>query len=213
MRATQIDIERICDEAREHHFATVCSFPTFLPLMVDRLHGCDVKTCAVVGFPYGADLAQSKIVSAENAVTAGAEEIDVVMNIMALRSGDFGFVRSELATLVRAVQSRAVNDARGAVLVKVIIEAPYLDDKLKRLACKIVADAGADFAKTATGVGTAATVEDVELMREALPEGVGVKASGGIRTLESAEALINAGASRIGTSSALKIMKEIAAAG
>ena len=213
VRATQADIERVCDEAREHHFATVCSFPTFLPIMAERLRGCDVKTCAVVGFPYGADLPQSKIAAAEHAVTAGAEEIDVVMNIIALRSGDFGFARSELAALVRAVQSRAVNDARGAVIVKGIIEAPYLDDKLKRLACKIVADAGADFAKTATGVGTAATIEDVELMREALPEGVGVKASGGIRSYETAEAMINAGASRLGTSSALKILKEIKSAG
>jgi deoxyribose-phosphate aldolase len=209
VRATQADIERVCDEAREHHFATVCSFPTFLPVMVERLHGCDVKTCAVISYPYGADLPQGKIAAAEAAVTAGAEELDVVMNIPALRSGDFGYVRSELAALVRAVQSRAVNDARGMVIVKVVIEAPYLDDKLKRLACKIVADAGADFAKTATGVGTQATVEDVELMREALPEGVGVKASGGIRTLETAEAMINAGASRIGTASAVKIMKEL----
>lgn len=199
----------MCDEAIEHHFATVCSFPTFLPIMAERLHGCDVKTCAVISYPFGADLPQGKIAAAEQAVTAGAEELDVVMNIIALRSGDFGYVRSELASLVRAVQSRAVNDARGAVLIKVVIEAPYLDDKLKRLACKIVADAGADFAKTATGAGTAASVEDVELMREALPEGVGVKASGGIRTLEAAEAMINAGASRLGTGSATKIMKDL----
>lgn len=177
--------------------------------MVDRLHGCDVKTCAVISFPYGADLPQGKIAAAEAAVTAGAEELDVVMNLPALRSGDFGYVRNELSALVRAVQSRAVNDARGMVIVKVVIEAPYLDDKLKRLACKIVADSGADFAKTATGVGTAATVEDVELMREALPEGVGVKASGGIRSLEVAEDMINAGASRIGSGAAVRIMKEL----
>ncbi len=127
-------------------------------MMVERLHGCDVKTCAVISYPYGADLPGGKIAAAEAAVTAGAEELDVVMNVVALRSGDFGYVRNELASLVRAVQSRAVNDARGMVIVKVVIEAPYLDDKLKRLACKIVADSGADFAKTATGVGTQATV-------------------------------------------------------
>ena len=209
MRATQADIRRVCEEAREHHFASVCSFPMFLPAMVEALRGCDVKVGTVVAFPYGADLPGSKIAAAEHAVSNGADEIDVVMNVPALRSGDFGFVRTELATLVKAVQSRAVNDARGAVLVKVIIEAPYLDDKLKRLACKIVNDAGADFAKTATGVGTHASVQDVELMREALPENVGVKASGGIRTLEQAEAMINAGASRLGTSSAVKIMREL----
>ncbi len=191
----------------------MCTFPTFLPIVAERLRGCDVKTCAVVSFPFGADLPQSKIAAAEHCVTAGAEEIDVTMNVAALRSGDFGYVRNELATLVRAVQSRAVNDARGAVIVKVTIEAPFLDDKLKRLACKIVADAGADFAKTASGVGTAASVADVELMREALPEGVGVKASGGIRTFDVAEGMINAGASRLGTSSSLKVLKELAKAG
>lgn len=191
----------------------MCTFATFLPVVVDRLRGCDVKTCAVVAFPFGTDLPQSKIAAAEHCVTAGAEELDVAMNIAALRSGDFGYVRNELATLVRAVQARAVNDARGEVIVKVTIEAPYLDDKLKRLACKIVADSGADFAKTASGVGTAATVQDVELMREALPEGVGVKAAGGIRTFDVAESLINAGASRLGTSSSLKVLKELAKAG
>ena len=119
-------------------------------------------------------------------------------------------VRDELVGLVRAVRSRAVNDSRGNVIVKVIIEAPYLDDKLVRLACKIVADAGADFAKTASGVGTQARVHDVELMRDALPEGVGVKAAGGIRTLEDAEAMINAGASRLGSSAAVGIVAELA---
>ncbi len=190
----------------------MCTFPAFLPIVVDLLRDCDVKTCAVVAYPYGADLPQSKIAAAEHCVSAGAEEIDVTMNVTSLRSGDFGFVRNELATLVRAVQSRAVNDSRGEILVKVSIEAPLLDDKLKRLACKIVADAGADFAKTSTS-DVAVRVEDVELMREALPEGVGVKASGGIKTLAMAEDMINAGASRLGCTSSLKILKELAKAG
>lgn len=166
----------------------------------------------MVDYPHGADLAQSKIAAAENCVTAGAEEIDVAMNVLALRSGDFGFVRNELATMVRAVQSRAVNDARGAVIVKVSIEAPLLDDKLKRLACKIVADAGADFAVT-SATDAPARVEDVELMREALPEGVGVKAAGGIKTLATAESLINAGAARLGCGVSLKLLKELAKVG
>ena len=210
-RATQADLERACDEAREHHFATVCTFPAYLPLVGERLRGSDVKTCTVCAFPHGAELPPVKVAAAEAAVTAGADEIDVVMNVPAMLSGDYRLVRDELVTLVRAVRSRAVNDARGMVIVKVIIEAPYLDDKLKRLACKIVADSGADFAKTASGVGTQATVHDVELMRDALPEGVGVKAAGGIRTLEDAETMINAGAVRLGSSSAVQIVQELTA--
>jgi deoxyribose-phosphate aldolase len=207
-RATQTDVERACDEARERHVAAVCSFPHFLPIMVERLRGCDVKTCTVVGFPFGAELRATKVAAAEHAVSAGAEEIDVVMNVAALRSGDIRFARDELVLLVRAARARAVNDARGQVLVKIIIEAPYLDDKLKRLACRMVADAGADFAKTSTGVGTQATVHDVELMRDALPEWVGVKASGGIRTLADAETMINAGAVRLGSSSTIAILSQ-----
>jgi deoxyribose-phosphate aldolase len=210
-RATQADLERACDEAREHHFATVCTFPAYLPLVSERLRGSDVKTCTVCAFPHGAELPPVKVAAAEAAVTAGADEIDVVMNVPAMLSGDYRLVRDELVTLVRAVRSRAVNDARGMVIVKVIIEAPYLDDKLKRLACKIVTDSGADFAKTCTGVGTVATVPDVELMRDALPESVGVKAAGGVRTLEAVQAMVGAGAARVGTSSAVTVMRELAA--
>jgi deoxyribose-phosphate aldolase len=112
---------------------------------------------------------------------------------------------------VRAVRGRAANDARGDVLIKVIIEAPLMDDKLKRLACRIVDGVGADFAKTCTGFGTQATIHDVELMRDALPEAVGVKAAGGVRTLEAVQAMIGAGAARVGTSSAVSVMAELAA--
>ncbi len=209
-RATTADVDRACDEALDHHFATVCSHAWFVPLMVERLRPSDVKVCTVVAFPYGAELPGAKVAAAEAAAAAGADELDVVMNVPAMLSGDFVAVRDELVGLVRAVRSRAVNDSRGNVIVKVIIEAPYLDDKRVRLACKIVADAGADFAKTASGVGTQARVHDVEVMRDALPEGVGVKAAGGIRTLEDAEAMINAGASRLGSSAAVGIVAELA---
>jgi deoxyribose-phosphate aldolase len=126
-------------------------------------------------------------------------------------AGDFKGVRDDLMRVVRAVRGRAANDARGDVIVKVIIEAPLLNDKVKRLACKIVTDVGADFAKTCTGVGTRATVHDVELMRDALPEGVGVKASGGIDTLEAVQAMIGAGAARVGTTAAVGVMAELVA--
>lgn len=208
--AGEEDVERACAEAREHHFAALCTHSRYVPLVAERLRGCDVKTCAVIGFPDGASGAVAKTREAEWAVSEGADELDVVMDFTAMMAGDFTRVRDELRRIVRTVRSRAANDARGDVLVKVIIEAPLMDDKLTRLACKIVADSGADFAKTCTGVGTVATVHDVELMRDALPEEVGVKAAGGVRTLEDVQAMIGAGAARVGTSSAVQVMRELA---
>ena len=153
--------------------------------MADLLRGCDVKTCAVLDFPGGASSTAERIAEADRAVAEGADEIEIVMNYHAMLAGEFKAVRDDLMRVVRAVRGRAANDARGDVIVKVIIEAPLLNDKVKRLACKIVTDVGADFARTCTGRGTKASVHDVELMRDALPEGVGVKASGGIDTLEA----------------------------
>ena len=208
---TAEDVERACLAAREHHFAALCSYSRFVPQMVELLRGCDVKTCAVIDFPGGDSSALERAQEADRAVAEGADELDVVMNYRAMLAGDFKGVRDDLVRVVRAVRGRAANDARGDVLVKVIIEAPLLNDKVKRLACKIVVDSGADFAKTCTGAGgTQATVHDVELMRDALPEGVGVKASGGVRTLEAVQAMIGAGAARVGTSAAVAVMAELA---
>ena len=207
---TAEDVELACAAARDHHFAALCSYPRFVPLVAELLRGCDVKTCAVIDFPRGASSATERAQEADRAVAEGADELDVVMNYQAMLAGDFRAVRDDLVRVVRAVRGRAANDARGDVLVKVIIEAPLLNDKVKRLACKIVVDSGADFAKTCTGVGTQATVHDVELMRDALPEGVGVKASGGVRTLVAVQAMIGAGAARVGTSSAVAVMAELA---
>jgi deoxyribose-phosphate aldolase len=205
------DIARACAEARDHHFAALCSYPRFVPQMAELLRGCDVKTCAVLDFPGGASSTLERAEAADRAVAEGADELEIVMNYHAMLAGDFKGVRDDLMRVVRAVRGRAANDARGDVLVKVIIEAPLLNDKVKRLACKIVTDVGADFAKTCTGVGTRATVHDVELMRDALPEGVGVKASGGIDTLEAVQAMIGAGAARVGTSAAVGVMAELVA--
>lgn len=209
--ATEADLAQACADARQHHFAALVVPSAAVPFVAERLRGCDVKTCAVIGFPDGAGGASAKVREAERAVAEGAGELDVVMDFAAMRRGEFTQVRDELVRVVRTVRARAANDARGDVLIKVIIEAPLLDDKLSRLACKIVADADADFAKTCTGVGTAATVHDVELMRDALPEEVGVKAAGGVRTLEDVRLMIGAGAARVGTSSAVRVMHELAA--
>ncbi len=208
---TEEDLERFCAAAREHHFAALCTHPRFVPRMAELLKGCDVKSCAVIDFPGGSSTPLERAQQADRAVAEGADEIDVVMNYQAMLRGDFTGVRDDLMRVVRAVRGRAANDARGDVLVKVIIEAPVMNDKVKRLACKIVDDVGADFAKTCTGVTTRATVHDVELLRDALPERVGVNACGGVDTLEAVQAMIGAGAARVGTSQALAVMAELAA--
>lgn len=206
---TAKDVERLCAEAAHYHFATVCVLPHWVPLAARLLHDRDVKVCSVISFPHGADSKRAKLVAAEEAVAQGADEIDVVMNIPAMLSGDVMYVRNELRSIVNTARIRAVNTGKSTVIVKVIIETCYLSNKFKKLACKVVETAGADFVKTSTGLGPGgATTQDVELLRDALSEHVGVKASGGIRTYADVELMINAGASRIGTSSGVEIMRE-----
>lgn len=209
--ATRADIERTCDEAAKHHFASVCIFPFYVPLVSTLLKTQDVKVCTVISFPFGADTSVTKVKAAENAVESGADEVEFVINIGAMLSGNFRLVRDEIASVVRTVRMKSVNVGKGLVLVKVILETCYLDKKLKRLACKMIEDGGADFVKTSTGFGPeGATVEDVELLRDELSENLGVKASGGIRTVADAEAMINAGAARLGTSHAVDIISGFA---
>jgi deoxyribose-phosphate aldolase len=209
---TSKDVERLCREAMDYHFAAVCVFPHFVPQAHDLLKTGDVKVCSVISFPFGADSVRAKVVAAETAVKQGADEIDVVMNMPAMLSGDFGYVRDELTNIVRHVRMKSVNSGRGQTIVKVIIETCYLTNKMKKLACHIVEQTGADFVKTSTGWGPrGATVQDVELLRDNLNEHVGVKASGGIRTYRDVELMINAGAARIGTSAGCTIMQEFIA--
>ncbi len=208
---TNPDVERLCREAARYHFAAVCVFPHFVPLASELLRTADVKVCSVISFPYGADSLRAKVVGAEEAVAQGADEIDVVINIPAFLSGDFGHVRNELASVVRTVRMKAMNSGRGQVVVKAIVETCYLTIKMKRMACRICEQAGVDFVKTSTGCGPkGATVQDVEILRDCLDEHIGVKASGGIRTLRDVELMVNAGAVRIGTSAGVAIMKEFA---
>ena len=207
--ATAVDVESLCREAAAYHFAAVCVFPHYVPMCASLLKGTDVKTCTVISFPYGADTQRIKALAADDAIKRGADEVDVVINISAFLSGEFGLVRDELAAVVRAARVRGVNMGRGQVIVKAIIETCYLDEKLKRLACKVCEQAGADFVKTSTGVGPhGATVKDVELLRDCLDAHIGVKASGGIRTAADLERMVGAGAVRVGTSAGAAIMKE-----
>jgi deoxyribose-phosphate aldolase len=203
------DIVRLCGEAARYHFAAVCVPPCYVRLAANELRRADVKVATVVSFPFGADTTAVKAAAVREAISAGASELDIVMNLSKFLSGQFDYVADELGSLTQEVSVVAMNNGLNDVVVKVIIETAYLSDKMKRLATQIVAASGADFVKTSTGFGPAgATPEDVALLREEAPEGLAVKASGGIRTLEDALDMLNAGASRLGMSSSVSVMKE-----
>lgn len=195
-------IDRLCAEAIEYGFAALCVMPYWVPRAAARLgSGSTVAIATTIGFPLGAHDSRIKIAETRQALQDGAAEIDMVMNIGAFLSGDFATVSDDIAGVVEAARS-----LRG--LVKVIIETVLLDDQAKRHACRIAADAGADFVKTSTGFsGGGATVEDIVLMRESVPAHLRVKASGGIRDCRTALAMIEAGASRIGTSAGVAIIR------
>jgi deoxyribose-phosphate aldolase len=198
--ATYHQIVKLCTEAREHGFASVCVNPYWVPVTAQELLGNAAKTCTVVGFPLGANTTSTKIFEAGKALRSGAQEIDMVINIGALRSGDLAAVLSD----IRGV----AEETHGAgAIVKVIIETCLLTDPQKVTACRLAVEAGADFVKTSTGFSTGgATVEDVALMRKTVGPLTGVKASGGIRSLADFDKMVEAGATRIGTSSGVAIL-------
>ncbi len=203
------DVVDLCEEAAQHHFAAVCVPPCYVRRSAKELRGVDVKVATVISFPFGADTVAVKSAAIRDAIVGGASELDVVMNLSRFQSGDFNYVADELNSLNQEIGVVAMNNGLTDVVMKVIIETSYLTDKMKRLATRIVASSGADFVKTSTGFApSGATVEDVALLREEAPEGVAVKASGGIRTLQDAMDLLNAGASRLGMSSSVDVMKE-----
>ncbi len=199
--ATREQIAKLCREAREYGFAAVCVNPAWVPLAVAELAGSRVKVASVVGFPLGAAMTEVKMHEAEALLRCGAQEIDMVIQNGALRSGELDFVKSDIQSVVE------VAHAHGA-RVKVIIEAAVLDNKQKAVACVLAKMAGADFVKTSTGfVPGGATAQDVALMRATVGPEMGVKAAGGIRTLEDLLAMVRAGANRIGTSAGAAIME------
>jgi len=203
--ATRTDVVKICREARQYTFASVCVNPYWVPLVKAELSGTPVKVCTVVGFPLGATSTEAKVAETAAALRAGAQEIDMVINIGALRSGDHDAVKMDIQEVVK------VSHGAGA-LVKVILETALLDDNQKAVACTLCKLAGADFVKTSTGFSTSgATAHDVALMREIVGPGMGVKASGGIRTLSDLRTMTAAGASRIGASASVKIVEAAAA--
>jgi deoxyribose-phosphate aldolase len=199
--ATRADIVKLCGEARQYGFATVCINPYWVPLAASELAGTAVKVCTVAGFPLGATSTEAKVAEAAAALRAGAREIDMVINVGALRSGDCDAVKLDIQAV-----ARVCHDA-GAI-VKVILETALLDDAQKTTACGLAQAAGADFVKTSTGFGPAgATVQDIVLMRHAVGPRMGVKAAGGIRTLDDFRAMVAAGANRVGASASVKIVE------
>jgi deoxyribose-phosphate aldolase len=199
--ATSDKIAQLCFEARKYHFASVCVNPTHVKLCADLLRGSDVKVCTVIGFPLGATSTEVKVFETRNALDNGATEIDMVINIGALKAGESELVARDIRGVVETAH------AAGA-LVKVIIETALLTDEEKVIACLLAKEAGADYVKTSTGFsGGGATVHDIELMRKTVGPTIGVKASGGIHTHEDAEALVAAGATRIGASAGVKIIQ------
>ena len=204
LTATRDEVVRLCREARKYSFGCIVVNPYYIPLARDELKTSSVKVGSTVGFPIGATLADVKAEEARKVVELGAEEIDMVMNMSAFKSMDFDAVRQDIEAVV------GVKQLNPNMIVKVIIETSFLTDSEKSTACRLVKEAKADFVKTSTGLfGGGATVKDIKLMRRAVGKEMGVKAAGGIRTLEDTLAMIEAGASRIGTSTAVKIIEEM----
>lgn len=198
--ATKELVIQTIDEAKAFDTASICLEPCWVKLAAERLADSDVKVCTVIGFPLGATTSATKAFEAKEAVENGADEVDMVLNIGALKSGEEEMVLEDMKAVRRAVPS---------AVVKVILETCLLTDEEKKTACRLAKEAGLDFVKTSTGFSNGgATVEDVKLMREAVGEKMGVKASGGIRTRETAEAMIEAGATRIGASKTAAILGE-----
>ncbi len=201
--ATSSQILQLCEEARQYDFWSVCVNPVWVAEAAELLRGTPVKVCTVIGFPLGATSSGAKAAEAEIAVANGAAEVDMVIPVGALKSGRLGQVRSDIQAVVSAV--------RGGALVKVILETAFLSETEKIAACQLAIDAGAQYVKTSTGFGPAgATIADIALMRRIVGPDFGVKASGGIRDLQTTLAMIEAGADRIGASAGVKILGELA---
>lgn len=196
--ATEVAVEKVCQEALANDFASVCINPFWVKKTAELLTGSDVKVCTVIGFPLGANTKEVKAFETKQAIQEGAQEVDMVINIGALKSGLTDIVLADI---------KAVVEAAGTTLVKVIIETALLADEEKVAICKLAVEAGAEYVKTSTGFSTGgSTAEDVTLMKKTVGEKALVKASGGVRTKEDAETMIQAGASRLGTSNGIQIV-------
>lgn len=198
--ATRSEVEQLCKEAKECDFMSVCVNPYFVPLAKKELAGSDVKVCTVIGFPLGQMSTKAKVFEANDAVKMGADEVDMVINVSALKDQDYDYVRNEIHEIKKACEGK---------LLKVILECCYLSKEEIKKASELAKEAGADFVKTSTGFGKGgAKAEDVKIMRETVGSDMGVKAAGGIHTLADFKAMVDAGANRIGCSHSIQIMEE-----
>ena len=198
--AQRADVAKLIEEAKAYHFASVCVSPIWVSYVSEALRDTGIKTCTVIGFPQGATPSAVKAFETKQAVADGADEVDMVIAVGRLKDGDDAYVKADIEAVVRA--------AGGKALTKVIIETCLLTDEEKRRACLLAKEAGAGFVKTSTGFASGgATAADVRLMRESVGEAMGVKAAGGIRSRADAEAMLAAGATRLGTSSGVKIVE------
>jgi deoxyribose-phosphate aldolase len=198
--ASPVEILKICEEAKKHKFASVCINPCYVKLAYSELKDTEVKVCTVIGFPLGANTTDVKVFETNKAIEDGASEVDMVINVGMLKSGKAEYVKNDIEQVVKA--------SKGRALTKVIIETCLLTDDEKVEACKLAKTAGADFVKTSTGFSKwGAKAEDIKLMRATVGDNMGVKASGGVRTYEDAALMVESGASRIGASASVDIIK------
>jgi len=205
LEATEKDIEKLCNEAKKYDFGAVCVYPRFVPLCKKLLKATSIKVCTVIGFPKGTESAEQKVEEAKKAIKDEADELDMVINVSALKKGDFDFVKNDISSVREACKGK---------ILKVIIEAGLLNEDQKKKACQLSEEAGADFVKTSTGFAVddkgnklGATVEDVKSMKSVVGDRLGIKAAGGIKTREFAQKLIDAGATRLGTSASISIVE------
>ncbi|MEJ6952026.1 deoxyribose-phosphate aldolase [Natronospora cellulosivora (SeqCode)] len=202
--STVEDIKKLCQEADKYEFASVCVNPIFVPLAVKLLGKTSVKVTTVIGFPFGANMSEAKAFETRNAIKNGAQEIDMVINLGAFKSGAFDLVQADVKAVVDATKTAGVS---SDIIIKVILETGYLDEDEIVQACTIAKNAGADFVKTSTGFGPrGASLEDISLMRKTVGRDVGVKASGGISNFKQALDMLDAGANRIGASAGVAIV-------
>jgi deoxyribose-phosphate aldolase len=207
--ATLQAVHGLCVTAKRNHFAAVCINPSYIPIAKKVLSGSDVKICSVVGYPLGANSIETKVFEARDNVKKGADELDVVVNIGMIKSGNYSYIEKEIGIIISVIRREQMAEYNKHINVKIVIENGSLTKEEVKKVCKIVEESGADFIKTSTGFGVRGVeLDDVRLIREVVTRNIGVKAAGGIKTFKDAQALIDAGATRIGTSSGINIIEE-----
>ena len=207
--ATVQEVQSLCIIAKKNHFAAVVINPSYVSVAKRILSGSDVKVCSVVGYPMGANTIETKVFEARDNVKKGADELDVVINFGMIKSANFTYIEKEIGIIVSVIRREQMAEYNKHINIKIVLEAGALEkDEVKKI-CRIVEDSGADFIKTSTGFGNrGAELDDVRLIREVVTRNIGVKAAGGIKTFKDAQALIDAGATRLGTSSGVNIIEE-----